>query len=336
MSPPRNLGEIAALAGGVVVGRPERPIIGLSTPDAPRPDALCIVWDRKLLDRLPVETPVLAPPGCLSGEREGVEAQDPRQILPRLLLAFAPPRPRRSGIDPSAVVDPSARIDPSAFIGPLSVVAGGAVIGADSTLEAQVFVGPDVVIGSECLIEPQVVLLAGTEIGCQVLIHSGVVIGCDGFGFLPGADGLPQKIPQIGKVVIEDQVEIGALCTVDRATIGVTRVGRGTKLDDHVHVGHNVQTGAGCLLVAFTGLAGSSTLGRGVTMAARSGTLPHVQVGDHATVAAQSGAAADVPPKTVVSGFPAQDHRSALRQEALVRRLPELFARVKALERQGG
>ncbi len=200
-------------------------------------------------------------------------------------------------------------------------------------LEAQVYVGRNVSIGADTRIEPQVMIYDDTEIGARVTVHGASAIGCDGFGFVPGGrGGAPVKIPQIGRVVIEDDCEIGALCTIDRATIGETRVGAGTKTDNHVHIGHNCRVGKNCLIVAFTGLAGSTELGDNVTMASRTGTVPHAKIGRGAIIGGMAGVTTDVPDGAFWSGFPAQDHKAELKMQALVRRLPELSARLKALE----
>lgn len=329
-----TLEEIASLVGGTVTGRGTRDVFGVAAPDDAGAETLCVAWDRAVAARLPLDVPVLVRPGEAGG-RDGVEVDDPRGALPVLLRAFTPPRDFVPGIHPSAVVHPAAAVDPDATVGPLCVVCAGARIGRGAVLEAQVFCGEGVMVGEDARIAPQVVLGEATRVGARVVIHAGTVVGADGFGFLPGPAG-PIKIPQVGRVVIEDDVEIGALNTIDRATVGETRIGHGTKTDDHVHVGHNSRIGAHCLLVAFTGLAGSTSLGDGVTMAARSGTRPHVSIGRGATIAGMAGVTTDVPEKAVVSGFPAQEHRAELRQQALVRRLPELVARLKALEEKPG
>ncbi len=327
-----TLGEIARFLKGAVVGDADRTVAGVAAPDQARADALCVVWERRLLDRLPPGTPVLAAPGLIPPGRDGVEAPDPRAALAQLLTQFTGARVFRPGVHPTAVVDPAATIDSSAHVGPLCVVSDGASVGAGVVLEAHVFLGRRVVVGDGSHIEPQVTLYDDTVIGRGVLVHSGSVIGCDGFGFVPDGAGGHMKIPQVGRVVIEDDVELGALNTVDRATVDETRIGRGTKTDDHVHIGHNSRIGDNCLLVAFTGLGGGVTVGDRVTMAAKSGAQPHVTIGAGATVGGAAGVTTDVPPGAVVSGFPAQDHRQELRVQALVRKLPELAARLKHLE----
>ncbi len=326
------LSEIAARVGGTVHGDPARTVAGVLPPEQARPIALCVVWQTRLAQKLAPDVPLLAPAEAFGPGREGVEVADPRAALPDLLALFAPPKRFAPGVHPSAVVDPTATISPAATVGPLCVVGPGARLADGAVLEAQVHVGADVVVGERSRIEPHVVLCEGTTIGAGVLIHGGTVIGADGFGFIPDGHGGHRKIPQVGRVVIEDDVEIGAKCTVDRATLGETRIGRGTKLDDQVHVGHNCHIGANCLLVAFTGVAGSATLEDGVVLAAQAGVNPHVTVGKGTIVAGRGGVTSSVGAGLVVSGFPAQEHKAELRQQALIRRLPELFDRLKKLE----
>lgn len=329
-----TLGEIAQLLNGAVVGDANRRVSGVAAPDQARPETLAVVWDRRMLSQVPPGVPILAGPGVHGSGSEGVEAPDPRTALALLLPHFAPPREFPPGVHPTAIVHRTAQVDAAAHVGPLCVLSEGAVVRAGAVLEAQVFVGHNVLIGERSRIEPLVAVYDDTAIGRDVLIHAGTIVGCDGFGFVPDGAGGFRKIPQVGRVVIEDDVELGAMNTVDRATLGETRIGRGVKTDDHVHIGHNCQIGKNCLLVAFTGLAGTTTLEDGVTMAARSGTQAHTTIGAGATVAGMAGVTLDVPPGAVVSGYPAQDHRRELRVQALLRKLPDLFDRVKRLEQR--
>jgi UDP-3-O-[3-hydroxymyristoyl] glucosamine N-acyltransferase len=213
------------------------------------------------------------------------------------------------------------------------VVEEGAVVEEEAVLEGQIFVGRDVHIGPQVWIAPQVVLYPRTTVGARTRIHSGTVLGADGFGVLLGDEGAREAIPHVGGVLIEEDVVLGAHVTVDRGTLDVTRVGAGTKVDDHVHVGHNADIGRRCVLVAYVGIAGSAVVEDGSILAARSGVAPHVRIGRGAQLAAMAGATRDVPPGGVVSGFPAWDHKKALRVESLMRRLPELFERLKRLEK---
>ena len=326
------LEELAKHLGGKIKGNRKLEITGIASPRSPQPGFLLTVWDRKILFSVPGNVPVVAPMGWLEEGRDGIEVEDPRAAFRELLRLFGDFVPPTPGVHETAYVSPDAEIHSQASVGPFCVVEEGAVIGKDAVLRAHVFVGRKASIGEGSVLEPMAVVMENTVIGRNCLVHAGAVLGCDGFGFERNPDGFPVKVPQIGRVVLEDDVEIGACSTVDRATVGETRIGAGTKTDNHVHVGHNAKTGKGCLLVAFTGMAGSSSLGDGVTMAARSGTADHVHVGDGAILTGCAGATKDVPPGAVFSGFPARDHREDMKAQVLLRRLPELVEKIRKLE----
>lgn len=326
------LEELAKHLGGKIKGNGKLEITGIASPRSPQPGFLLTVWDRKILFSVPRNVPVVAPLGWLEEGRDGIEVEDPRAAFRELLRLFEDIVSLPRGVHETAFVAPGAKVHPQASVGPFCVVEEGAVIGKDAVLRGHVFVGRKASIGEGSVLEPMTVVMENTVIGRNCLVHAGAVLGCDGFGFERNPDGFPVKVPQIGRVVLEDEVEIGACSTVDRATVGETRIGAGTKTDNHVHVGHNAKTGKGCLLVAFTGMAGSSSLGDGVTMAARSGTADHVHVGDGAILTGCAGAAKDVPPGAVFSGFPARDHREDMKAQVLLRRLPELVEKIRKLE----
>jgi UDP-3-O-[3-hydroxymyristoyl] glucosamine N-acyltransferase len=236
-----------------------------------------------------------------------------------------------AGVHPSAVVDPSAEITPGASVGPLCVVEAEAVLGEGVTLMAGTFVGRGARLGAECVIYPNVTIREAVRLGKRVIVHSGTVLGSDGFGYLTRG-GCHEKVPQTGTVIIEDDVEIGANVAVDRGTLGATLIRKGVKIDNLVHIAHNVTVGEGALLVAQVGVSGSTTVGAGATLAGQAGIVGHIRIGDGAQVGAQAGVTKSVPDGSRVSGYPAMEHDRARRLNAYYRRLPSLFDQLKRLE----
>jgi len=330
-----TLGDLADLIGfGKVIGDPRRRVTGVQLPDGTSPDKVTALWQKQMLRNLATGVPVICRPGWIEEERDRIEVEDPQYAFAKVLGFFAPASRPRPGIHESACVGENVEIASTASVGPYCVIGEGCLIGPDVVLEAGVFLGRNVKVGKGTFIEPRAVLYHGVCIGENCLIHAGAIIGCDGFGFLPGRGEEPVKIPQLGTVKIGDRVEIGAGATIDRATIGETLVGDGTVIDDQVHVGHNARIGRGCILVAMTGIAGSAVLEDHVIMAARSGVADHVKVGKGATVAAYGGATKDVPEKAIVSGFPAREHASEMKKQALLRKLPDLATQVRQLKKR--
>jgi UDP-3-O-[3-hydroxymyristoyl] glucosamine N-acyltransferase len=287
-------------------------------PYVPGSAAGLLVVTEELADRIPEGRPWVAVASVYSALAV---------VLPRLY-----PEPTfRAGVHPTAVVDPDARVGSEVAIGPFAVVGAGSEIGAGARVGAHVAIGEACRIGEGAIIHPQVVLYDRTRIGDRTVIHSGTRLGVDGFGYAP-VDGVAKKIPQVGTCIIGSDVEIGANVTVDRGSIGPTEIGDHVKIDNLVQIGHNVRIGAGTIIAAQTGIAGSVRIGRGVTLAGQVGLNGHIQIGDGATIAAQSGVFGDVPAGEVWSGYPARPHREALRVQAFMFRLPELFRRLRRVE----
>lgn len=241
-----------------------------------------------------------------------------------------PPRP---GVHPSAVVAAGAQVAATAAIGPLCVIEDGARIGERSYLQAAVFIGRDSVVGDDCRLMPGVRLYAGCQLGRRVRIHANAVIGSDGFGY-ELVDGRHEKVPQIGQAVIEDDVEIGAGCTIDRARFGRTVVGEGTKIDNLVQVGHNVVIGKHCLLCAQVGISGSTTIEDYVVLAGQVGVGGHLTIGRGVKAGGGAAVTSDVSAGSYVNGYPAIPYLLERRIAVLRQRLPQLFHRVDALEAQ--
>lgn len=236
-----------------------------------------------------------------------------------------------TGIHDTALIDPSAELGENVWVGPFCWIGRNSRVGANTKIHCGTFVGARVVIGCECLIHPNATIREGCAIGDRVILHPGVVIGSDGFGFTRDGDR-HVKIPQIGTVVIEDDVEIGSNSTVDRATTGVTRVCEGTKIDNLVHIAHNCTVGKGSILAGQTGIAGSVTLGEGVILGGQVGVVDHVTIGDGVIAGARAGLLQSVREGRTVSGIPAREHSLMKRIYACTTRLPELYKRIRNLE----
>ncbi|MFI5129496.1 MAG: UDP-3-O-(3-hydroxymyristoyl)glucosamine N-acyltransferase [Chitinophagales bacterium] len=237
-----------------------------------------------------------------------------------------------SGIQQPSYIAKTALYGQNIFIGAFSYVGENVKIGNNSKIFPNSYIGDDVSIGDSCIIHPGVKIYRHCRLGNHVTIHAGTVIGSDGFGFAPQADGSFKKVPQIGNVVIEDNVEIGANTTIDRATIGSTLIRSGVKLDNLIQIAHNVEIGKSTVIAAQTGVSGSTKIGNGVMIGGQVGIVGHIQIGDGAKINAQSGVSKSLGPGKAVTGSPAYDYTAALRSQALSRKLPDLEKRIKELE----
>lgn len=237
------------------------------------------------------------------------------------------------GVHASAVVAPSARIGKDVSIGAFTVVEEGASIGDGAVLCPQVYVGAGARIGPGCHLWPQAVVRERCELGARVILHSGAVVGSDGFGYATEG-GVHHKIPQVGTVLLEDDVELGANTTVDRARFGKTVIGKGTKIDNLVQIAHNVSTGQGCLVASQAGISGSTRLGNYVILAGQAGLSGHLDVGDGAIVTAQSGVGKDVPPGLTISGEHAIETKRHFREKAAMARMPEALQEIRRLRKE--
>lgn len=328
-----SAGELADRLGGRLVGDASRVIYEVATLNEAGADALSWVGRPDLLPQAEQSDAgvVLLPEGCsLSGEQTAICVTDPDAAVCDVLEYLAPPIDRvPSGVHPSATVIDGAVID-GASVGANVFVGRGARVGAGTQLYPGVYVGADTTIGRDCVLWPGVVVRERVTIGQRVIVHPNSTIGADGFGYLQRGGG-HRKIPQIGTVVVEDDVEIGAGCAVDRARSGETRIGRGTKIDNMVQVAHNVLIGEHCIIIAQSALGGSTTLGRQVMLAGQSCVSDHRTIGDGVQIAAKTIVLRDVADGQVVRGNPATDHHKFLRTQAAARKVPKLLEQVRAL-----
>lgn len=263
-----------------------------------------------------------------------LRSSNPKQsMLKALELLNHKKRVAQPGIHSSAVVSTKASLSKSAEIGPGVVIGDGVTIGENVLIESNVIVQADSQLGDDTHIYPNVTIYEESIIGKKCIIHSGTALGSDGFGFAV-EDGAIHKIPQTGNVILGDQVEIGANCAIDRGSIGPTTIGDGTKLDNLVHIAHNVHIGKNCFLTAQVAIAGSTTMGDRVQMGGQSGVIGHLNIGDDVSIATRGGVTHDIPDGVMVSGFPARPHRNELKIEAIIKKLPELYSTVKMLEKQ--
>jgi len=257
---------------------------------------------------------------------------DPELVLNRALELLYPTPGPEPGTHPTAVVDSTAELADDVYVGPYAVVGAGSTLGPGVVVDAHVVVGRDCAIGAGSVLHAHVVVYDGTVLGERVVVHAGTVLGADGFGYVSRPDG-HHKVPQVGRVVIEDDVEIGALSAVDRAKVGATRIGAGSKIDNLVQVGHNVEIGRCSILCGQAGIAGSSRLGDWVVLAGQAGVGGHIELGDRVQVGAASAAVRPVPEGTVVSAtIPAMEIGRWRRQAALLGRLDEIYRRLRRLE----
>ena len=330
-----TLGQLAAALKTTVDGDATRVVTGVASLEAAGPEHVAFVADGRyrraaLASRAGA---FLAADDVHDLPAPVIRCREPRLMLIELLHLFHPPPTAVPGVSAAARVASDARVHPTAAIGALAVVGAGAVIGPGVHVHSLVSVGPAAEIGEDSILHPGVVVGDGVRVGRRVIVHAGAVLGADGFGYT--WDGAAhRKIPQVGTVIIEDDVEIGANTTIDRGTLGPTVVRRGVKIDNLVMVAHNVEIGEDTVIAAQTGISGSCRIGRGVVLGGQVGVADHITIGDGAVVNAQSGVTSDVPAGAKFAGSyarPVVEHHRIWVAEA---RLPEVLHRLRALERK--
>jgi UDP-3-O-[3-hydroxymyristoyl] glucosamine N-acyltransferase len=327
--------EIAAQLDGEVVGDGSTRLKGFAPADSARAGDLTFAENEEYFERAAKSQASAILVDGIVGKTDKVliRVSKARVAFAKVLGLFFPEQEFSPGVHASAIIASTARIDPTAYVGPFCAVGDRAQIGAKCVLLGGNHIGADCSIGQSTKLFQNVVLYQRTQVGARAAIHAGTVVGSDGFGYVFD-QGAHRKVPQIGNVVIGDDVEIGANVTIDRGALGSTVIGKGTKIDNLVQIGHNVVVGDHSIIVAQVGIAGSTKLGSNVTLAGQVGIAGHLKIGNHVTVAAQAGVMNDIPDGEKWLGAPAQPDRQMKRIFIALQRLPELLQRVNALEKR--
>lgn len=330
--------DLAEQLGADVVGDGDVVLSGVAKIEEASPGEVSFVANpqyRKFLDTTQASAVIVkeAPEG---GSLTYLVAEDPYRAFLQTLRYFHPEAPKpEPGVHPTASVAEGVKLGDNVVIGPNCVIEEGVEIGEGTVLRALCFVGRDTKIGSNCYFHSRVTIREGCVIGERVILQDGCVVGSDGFGFAPGEEGY-LKIPQVGNVILEDDVEIGANTTIDRATLGRTVVRRGAKIDNLVQLAHNVEVGSDTVIAAQTGVAGSSRVGAKSMLGGQVGISGHIKLSDQIMIAAQSGVTKDPGPGKIIAGYPAREIAHWRRTEAVISKLPELVKRVRTLEKGEG
>ena len=334
--PSFTLGQLAMRLGCELTGNSEGIITGVSTIEKAGPTEVTFLANKRYSARVKDTraAAVIANTRLNDTTAATLVSRNPYLDFARALALFYQPQKPAPGIHPTAVVAPTATVGANASIGPYVVVGGSTVIGSNAVLHPHSVIYAGCVIGDDFTAHSHVSVREFCVIGNRVTLHNGVVIGGDGFGFAKDSDGRQQKIVQSGKTVLEDDVEVQTLTSIDRASLGETRIKRGAKIDSLCQIGHSCVVGEDNIICGQTGLAGSTTLEENVIMAGQTGSAGHITIGKNAIVWAQSGLNRDVSPDTVVSGYPAIESGDWLRASAVFPKLPELAKTIRALERR--
>lgn len=333
-----TVGEVADLVGGTLRGDDSVEVHGLAPVDQPREGQLAFLASKKYSKHVASCT---APAFLVASDMESVlpptatcvVVEDPYPAMRTLLRRFHPEDSWTAGVHSTAVIGRDVEVGAGVEIAAYAVIEDGAKLGDGVRIGAHVVVGRRSVVGEGSRLHPHVVLYPDTHLGRGVIVHSGARLGAEGFGYT-FIDGEHRKIPQVGRCIVEDDVEIGANTTIDRGSLGDTRIGRGAKLDNLVQIAHNVRIGARTLMAALSGVAGSTRIGEGVWLGGQVGVINNLDVGDGVRVTVRSGVTRDVPAGETISGMPGRSHREDLRRMASIGRVPKLLDRVAELERR--
>jgi UDP-3-O-[3-hydroxymyristoyl] glucosamine N-acyltransferase len=330
-----TVSNLAEVIGGEVVGDGSVILTGIAPADAASSGDLTFAEKPSYLAAAEASqaSAILVPQGFVSATKVLIRVKDARIAIAKVLPLFFPPETATIGIHASAVVDATAQIDATASVGPHCVVGAGVSMGKNTVLMGGNHIGRDSKLGEDVCLHPNVVLYARTQIGNRVSIHAGTTIGSDGYGYVFD-QGRHRKILQVGNVVIHDDVEIGSNTSIDRGALGSTVIGQGTKIDNLVHVAHNVVMGRHCLIMGQVGFAGSTQLADYVVIASQSGIAGHLKLGTQSTIGAKSGVMRDIAPGETVLGYPAATDKQAKRQWIAATKMPDALRRLRALEKR--
>ncbi len=332
---PFTAAQIAEQLGGEVLGDGSVPLTGFAPADCACAGDLTFAENEAYFaaaEQSPATAILVAGP-LVSAQKVIIRVPNARVAMARVLPVFFPPDEPPRGIHPSAVIDASAQIDPTAHIGPHCRVSARVRLGARTVLMGGNHLGRDCQVGDDVCLFPNVVIYARSQIGHRVSIHAGTVIGSDGYGYVLD-EGRHRKLLHLGNVILQDDVEIGANTAIDRGVFGATVIGQGTKIDNLVHIAHNVVIGRHCLILGQVGFAGSTRVGDYTVVASQSGIADHLKIGNQITIGAKSGVMRDIPDGSRVLGIPALPDRQAKRQIIAGQQLPELIRRLRELEQQ--
>ena len=327
--------EIAKLLAGEVLGDAHVVLTGFATAADAQPGDLTFAENADYFAAAEnsAATAIIAGKNSSSTKKILIRVDNPRVAFAKAVAIFFPEPKPAAGIHPAATIAASAQIDPTAHIGPHCTIGERVKIGANVILQSNNFVGDDSVLGDETNLFPNVTVYSHSQIGKRVRIHSGTVIGSDGFGYVFDA-GAHRKVPQVGNVVIGDDVEFGSNCSVDRGALGSTVIGRGTKIDNLVHIAHNVEIGEHSIICGQVGIAGSAKLGSYCVLAGQVGIAGHLKIGNKVTVGSKSGVMHNIPDGEMWLGFPAQPDKQAKRVMVAMQRLPDLFKKIAEWEKK--
>jgi len=332
----KTLKEIASIIDGEIIGDENIIVTGICGIKEAKEGDLTFIANSRYLPLMGQTraSAIITSMDVKTAPKAIIRTENPSMAFAKMVSLLAPNDVRRpKGIHPTAIIGDKVKIGKNVAIDPYVVLEDNVEIKDNTVLYAGVYIGHHTKVGRDCIIYPYVIIRESVTIGNKVVIHGGTVIGSDGFGFST-VQGVHHRIPQIGTVIIEDDVEIGANVTIDRARFDKTIIKKGTKIDNLVQIAHNVSIGENSIIVAQSGISGSTNIGKNVTVAGQAGIIGHISIGDNVVVAAQSGVTKSIPSNTCVSGYPAKPHILAKKIHAFTQNLPELFKKVKQLEEE--